>query len=693
MNRLVQGYRRLNRKAPKLLWLLVIASVLLSLPLAVDRYRVENSSKKVEFVFDYRDLLEMSDYQSDPRKFVKDQYAQMKRAGIHSLAVYESTLSELKWNRRIEFYSSHEVTALTQTPPAPGENFTYVLFTEKETQPVIQELVERSFKGLNVNVRQWSYQNQPGLILELPVDDASMKPMDPDPVTLKSLKEEGFNIVARLGNRRPVFISGEMDAELQKMKEAGVQTVLFDGDSVPGFSNNIKEAKANVTEVAKLLKKNNIAIAAIELQKTPQKGFDLLAKETDYNVIRLHSFTEKDADKLTENISTAELDARIKDTSDRFVLAVKDRNIRLVFLNAKSNKNLDRGTYTNPLPAIYKSLEGQDGAVHRIKSAGFVLGPAHPFAADKAQLREIFQPVAILGSVALIALTLSYFVPSAALLFFALGVIGSGALYPGSPNALEKLLALAVGICGSSLGLILAIRSIRRRLLKTDRGTNNLWLRAILTFIGVTAVSGIAIVLIVGLLNDITYNLLIDQFKGVKILAYMPVLLVALYLVFFSENLTGSQRADKLRRILKANVSVLWVLCVAVIGAVGFYYLSRTGNEGTASPAELMFRSFLENTLGVRPRTKEFLISHPLLLLGLYLSFKRYANGIYLLLAAAIGQASVVGTFTHLHTPLLISFQRVVIGAGFGLIIGIGLIIVWEIGTRGWNKWVKPVKG
>lgn len=686
MNRLVQGYRRLNRSAPKLLWLVVIASLLLSLPLAADRYRTENSAKKVEFVFDYRDLLEMSDFQTNPRGFVEEQLTQMKLSGIHSLAVYESTLSELKLSRRIELYSSHEVTALTQTPAAPGENFTYVLFTEKETQPAIQKLIEQSFEGL---VSQWSYKDQPGLVLKLPIDDASMKPMNPDPVALKSLKEKGFNIVARLGNRRPAFISGEIETELQQLKEAGVHTILFDGDSVSGYSNNPKDAKSNLTEFARLLKKYDIAIAAIELQKTPQKGFDQLAKETDYNVIRLHSFAEKDADKLTENITDAELNQRVRDTSDRFVLAVKDRNIRLVFLNAKANKNLDRGNMTNPLTSIYKS---SNYAIKQIQSAGFALGPAHSFAAEKTGLQKLLRPFAVLGSIALIALTLSYFAPSAALLIFVAGVIGSGLLYPIHPNSLEKLLALAVGICGSSLGLILAIRGIRRRLLKPDKQKKNVWFRTLLFFVVVTAVSGISIVFIVGLLNDISYNLLLDQFKGVKVLAYMPVLLVALYLVFFSEDLTGAQRAEKLLRLLKANISVLWILSVAVIGAVSFYYLSRTGNEGTASTSELIFRSFLENTLGIRPRTKEFLIAHPLLLLGLYLSLKRYANGLYLLLAAAIGQASVVGTFTHLHTPLLISFKRVVIGAGLGALIGIGLIIAWEFGTRGWNLWVKPVK-
>lgn len=694
MDRWLQGYRRVNRRLGRWLWWIVIGCMLASLPIAADRYRTEESSKRVEFAFDFRDLLEIADYKVNPRQFVEEQLKKMKHAGIRSLAVYESTLNELKLSRRIELFSSHEAAALTQTPISSSENFAYVLFSDGEPQPVTREMIERAFAEWNVRTRPWTYKNQPGLIIEMPMEEAALKPLGVDPLLLEMLKEKGFDVIARIGNRHPAFSPQQLDVELQQLRQAGVKTILFDGDSVPGYVGDQKVAKANLKIVGELLNKHNMTLAAIELQKSQQKGFSTLAKETGYNVVRLHSFTEQDANKLIDNITAEELEQRIQGVSDRLVLAVKDRNIRIVFLNAKANKNLDRGLYTDPLDPLYESLEGPDGAVKRVQEAGYVLGPAHAFEAHQSMLQKLAEPFALIGSVAFIALTLSYFVPGASLLLFLGGLFVSAGLKVAAPGVLDKLLALGVGVCAASLGLMLAMKRLRRIASSpenTDTGGLPLWLKAAGTLFAVTAISGIGAVYIVGLLNGITFTLLLDQFAGVKVLAYMPVVIVAAYLVLFSEELTGRERAARVKRMLLATISVLWVIAAAAIGAVGFYYLSRTGNEGAASPIELMFRAFLENTLGVRPRTKEFLIAHPLLVLGTYLCLKRKTGGLYVLIAGAIGQASVVGTFTHLHTPLYISFLRVMYGLGFGVLIGLALVAVWEITVRGWTAWRRPL--
>jgi hypothetical protein len=147
----------------------------------------------------------------------------------------------------------------------------------------------------------------------------------------------------------------------------------------------------------------------------------------------------------------------------------------------------------------------------------------------------------------------------------------------------------------------------------------------------------------------------------------------------------------KAQRILASKISVLWVICAVVIGAVGMYYLSRTGNEGSASSLEMVFRNFLENTLGVRPRNKEFLFAYPALVFGIYLCLKRHMAGLYLMIVSAIGPASSIGSFTHLHTPLYISFIRVLLGVGLGAIFGLILIVAWELVVRGWKKWVIPL--
>ena len=160
-----------------------------------------------------------------------------------------------------------------------------------------------------------------------------------------------------------------------------------------------------------------------------------------------------------------------------------------------------------------------------------------------------------------------------------------------------------------------------------------------------------------------------------------------MYLLFFSENNTYSDKIVNIRSILSSYISVLWIVVAGVALAAVYYYLSRTGNEGQASTLEKLFRSFLENTLGVRPRTKEFLFAHPLFLLGAYLSV-RYRHAVYLIFIGVIGQLSIVDTFAHLHTPLHISLIRITYGLVFGALIGLVLIAAWEIITRSWKRWV-----
>ncbi|KIL40636.1 membrane protein [Gordoniibacillus kamchatkensis] len=674
-------YRYWNLRTPKLLWILTLIGMLCALPLVYARHETETSTKNVEFVFDYRDLLDIADMKADPKAFVDGELGKMKDAGIGSLAVYESTLQELKESRRIDVFSAHEAASLTQGPVNPGNNFTYVVFTEPDTQPVLQAMITDTFTSLGVPTRPWTYKGQPGLIIEMGVDEASLKPMDPDPFTMQKLKAQGFHLVVRLSNRRP-FDAQKMDKLLAELQKLGVTRIIVDGDEVPGYGET---STANLGKMAYMLRAHGIGLAAIELLKTPQKGFSTLAKDTFYNVVRLHSFTEKDGEKLTETgLKKSELDTRIQGVADRFVLAVKDRNIRMVFLNAKPGKNIDKGVITDPLNALYASLNGPDGAVKRVQSLGFQLAPAKPFQIDEmAAWQKVARVFILLGGVALIALTVSYFLPQTALGLFVIGTIGAIGLRVLSGSLYAQGLALAVAICAPTLAVMLAIRRVqsgRAAAAKSQLGY------ALLELVRSSLISLIGVVYVVSLLNNITYMLVLQQFRGVSLLHLVPIALIAVYLLFFSEKLTAKQRVARLRTMLAFNINVLWVIIAVLVLAGGYYYLSRTGNEGQASGFELLFRSFLENVLQVRPRSKEFLFAHPVFLLGAYLAVK-HRSAAYLYIIAVMGQLSIVDTFCHLHTPLHISLIRITYGVVFGTLIGLVFIAVWKLAARSWKRW------
>ncbi|MFC5452552.1 DUF5693 family protein [Paenibacillus aestuarii] len=682
---MIQWYKTWNNLVKNVLLWLVIIGMLASLPLAYARHLTETSANKVEFVFDYRDLLDIADIQTSPKSYVDEHLKQMKAAGIGSMAVYESTLSEFRESRRIEMFNSRDAMAMTQTYGEPNENFTYILYADQATQQQIEPLILKTFSNLNVATKPWSFKNRNGLIIQMSTDEASMKPMDPDPITLKMLKDQGFNIVVRLSNRRP-FVTNDMDHLLKSLHDIGVKRIIVDGNEVPGYTE--ENTEVNLNKMAELLHKNGIGLAAIELLREPQKGFSTLAKQTNYDVVRLHSFTEQDGEKLSEQVTKAEMADRVQGVADRFVLAVKDRNIRMVFLNAKPVKNLDKGKLADPLSAYYQALQGPDGAIPRIQKVGFTLGQAEAFTVHTTAWKKVASFFLLIGGVSLIVLAVSFFVPEASLFLFVVGIIGAFGLHVLSANLYAQVLALGTAVCAPSIAIMLAIHSVRS-------GAAAQWKSGLLytlwMLLKTSLISLIGVVYVVALLNHITYSIVLQQFRGVSALHLLPIAIAGVYLLFFSENNTYKDKLLRVRQVLTFNITVLWVVAAVVaLGAI-LYYLSRTGNEGQASAVEKLFRSFMENTLGVRPRTKEFLFAHPIFLLGAYLAV-RYRNGVYLMFIGVIGQLSIVDTFCHLHTPLHISLIRITYGVVFGALIGIVLIVIWEIVARSWKRWVPQSK-
>ncbi|MBC7345398.1 MAG: hypothetical protein H5U03_08285, partial [Clostridia bacterium] len=138
---------------------------------------------------------------------------------------------------------------------------------------------------------------------------------------------------------------------------------------------------------------------------------------------------------------------------------------------------------------------------------------------------------------------------------------------------------------------------------------------------------------------------------------------------------------QKARELWAGPLSVRSVVIVTVLAAIGYVCLARTGNvTAGVSGIELQMRQVLDAVLGVRPRTKEFLIGHPFMLLTLYLGYRyRYLP---LLLLGSIGQVSLMNTFAHIHTPLTISLARTFNGLWLGILVGLVLIALLEASRR-----------
>lgn len=174
---------------------------------------------------------------------------------------------------------------------------------------------------------------------------------------------------------------------------------------------------------------------------------------------------------------------------------------------------------------------------------------------------------------------------------------------------------------------------------------------------------------VAALLTDTTFLLGLDRFRGVKLLTLGTPLLIVF--AFLLKHYSLSQWLDGLR----ANIVVYQAVLAGAMALVfGLLYL-RTGNNagGAASESERTLRVVLDRVLGVRPRFKEFMLAHPAMVVSPFFAAKTgFLPSLVLIVLAGVGQAGIVDTFAHVHTPLDVTLIRIGLGVGLGALVGVG---------------------
>lgn len=675
-----------NVRLSKWLWWVVIVGIIAALPVLYAREQTESSADKVAIALDYRDLLQVSATQVVPQDFVQAQLANLKEAGVNSMIVFESTLEELGWAGEVNVYNATQAALLEGHVSPPEDNRTYVIFNNPAHEAILRPIIEWAFTHHGADVKSWSADGRSGLSLGMGYDDAYIRPMQPNPIAMKALKDQGFNIIPRLSNRFDPFAPEEVEKWLDSFKALGVSRIVFDGDAVTGFGYGIGDdpetydEEEGLRKFAQELKQRNIGIAIFENMRVQQKGISKLTNLLGYNALRAHSIGEGEMTAL-----------KPLQLEDRLVLAVKDRNIRMLYLNVIASRDSVRGQVYHPLEKLADLLKGDEdtpGVVPSLQDFGYTVGVPQAFDVHTAPQEHVLQGLVVLGAIALVALTIGLFIQSLLAIAFVLGTIGAAGLYVLNSNVMVQALALFVSIAAPTAAVVLLIKRVR----ELREGAENKPISAstrlggtLLLFVRTTVLSFAAVPFVVALLNHVTYSLVLQQFRGVSALHLVPIGLVAVYVFLYG---SGNTVYGNAKRILEMPLTVVWIVALGALAAGGMYYLTRTGNAGQVSGLEMKFRSLLENAFGVRPRTKEFLLGHPLFFAGIFLAL-RYRWAMALVIAGTIAQLSMVDTFAHIHTPMMLSLIRVLLGLGLGLIIGLVGIAVWQIGEKIWAAWTK----
>jgi len=448
----------------------------------------------------------------------------------------------------------------------------------------------------------------------------------------KSISEAGLGVVVRLSNQ-PLGGRSAIDAMLAEAKAVKAEGILFGGDQVIGRRDLILYA-------ADQIRASGFWIGPVEF--TSQGGLPRITKELQDKLVRVHSMVAAEIDRNEP-----------PDIVDRYVRAVVERGIKGLFLRPISQAS------ENPLDAFCSYIATIRSGIEK---EGYQAKPARP---ELPPSRPTW---------AVILCGLGIAAAGGFLVEKCIGrwgrVVGALLLLLTTGAALGyglKFLTLAGALVFPTLAMLASFES------GDPPGNARKWVAA---FFWITALSVIGGLHVAALLTLPAYMLRLEQFFGVKLAHFLPPVFIAVYLIVSEGDV---------KSLLRGAVKWMDVLILFAILAIVFVMLSRTGNDnpGDVSSLELNLRNFLDRVLPERPRTKEFLIGHPALILSLSLAF-RGSRGWLPLTAflAAVGQVSVLNTFCHLHTPIAVSLLRVTVGIVMGGIVGLIALGLFKLITK-----------
>ncbi|MEW5954167.1 MAG: DUF5693 family protein [Bacillota bacterium] len=622
-------------------------SLVVSGCLGYQRHLLEQKNRTVEIAVVYDEMRELA---AGRGMATGELLALLKERGVTSVLLKEPVADDSRRLGELAVMKGRELSLYRGDDFGPLlPDHTYIISGDRE----VADRVARQLRAKGV----MTYELPPAgewYGLGTPADLLSPRP----PLTglgfpervVREIDGAGLNMMVQLRSWPGVTQQGLKEVFEPLHDIPNLTALLFNDESVPGYPEYIE---ALGYEADKL----GVPVAQIEF--TPQKGLNHLGLLLDKHMVRLHTMSSGEMLKYTPDQAL-----------DRYLLAVTERNMRVLLVRPVNSPGSRDPVQDNLL--FIERLASE------LESEGLTVGKASTFGPLESSRLLLF--IAGLGVVAGLMLLLDRLGVrprcwlAAGLALAALWLL---LLVAGQPGPGRKLMALAAVLVFPVLAIML---NLRREGVSAPG--------AILLLFKTSLVSLAGALLMVGLLADTGFMLKLDQFAGVKLAHLLPLLALVGY-AFFVFRPRGTTWAAHAREFLNSPVTVVLGAVAGVLAVIAALYLVRTGNEGVGlvSGLEMQMRSVLDTWLGVRPRTKEFLLGHPLLLLLFYTGCRdtRYMP---LLFLGAIGQVSLINTFAHIHTPLLVSLARAFNGLWLGVLMGLALIAAVLTAKKLWEKYI-----
>ena len=662
----MKDIQQIKRRFSPILIFLIIVGLCASLFLVQQRYQVEHSQQQIENIVDYDAVLRAASFE---KRSTEDALKSLKDAGVTGMAIYDRTLAKASDSGDIKVYKGEEAAALHLYNAQPTSGITYVApvygkegYFKEIKEDLIARLGDEKVKEL------WSAQ---GPVLALSQPNEALMDMKLSISRLQALEVSrlGFDVIVRPTN----FKNGSRDNVnhvLDRLEGVpNVTGMVFVGKEVLGYPNNLDLLDAR-------LKAMRIPVVGIEavnqLQYDPQVGFTELAIADEYSVGRLYTIQKESLKKLSP-----------EEVSQWFYISDIERNIRYnlypIYEEGVGNKT-----------ALETSIEYMQEVKKKLEPRGFTFGRPSIYPPYKPS--PIAAILTLSGSIALFTWMVHLLLPMSRnkqLVFNFTLLLISVVLYAITHGTLiSQIWSLAAAISAPVVAITLMMNCWIARSKAAPVGPWRATLEAIGYLVGGAFFAAIGGLMIAALLGNTRFFMEFALFRGVKLVFVAPIILTAIaYLQRFPlwKGKTISSIADSktfIKEFLTVDVKLYMILIFGFLGAAAWVFVGRSGHTaGVPVPSfEIALRRFLENTLYARPREKEFLIGHPALMLASFAFLRRWPMVLHFLftIAGVIGIGSLVETFCHLRTPVIMSIARGLDGLWLGIIAGIVAILIFR---------------
>lgn len=425
------------------------------------------------------------------------------------------------------------------------------------------------------------------------------------------------------------------------------------------FNDGFPHAEENYTAMCNLIKEKNLYLVLTENQDQLSNqrpiGYDKLIEAADGRVMRSYETVDfKDADLVSARYH-------------RVLNSVVDRNLRMVVINQFTSSQDSYKVKSD------KTNEATRLIMSKLESIGFNTtgyDTQYDYTVNRTQTSAIAMMLMVVMGITMLEILFLRRMKKWEIAGIVLALLG-GAFTFVAPDTLVGLYPTFFAMIAPCFALTVVMGYI-----KIMSGKLSSWILTVTTVLLTVTVLALCGFVQSALLSGLDYYLNSLIFRGIKISLILPIMysVVAYGLIFVEEKGDWMKKAVK---FLNKEIKVYWV--VLGIGAMGvaLIYLIRSGNVTSISPIEAFMRNSIADVMAARPRTKEFLIGWPALVLFVY--YAKNSN-IQLLkwgfaVLSSILFASVINSFCHVFTSAEIIYSRLFNGLLIGAVVSLFAIV------------------